>query len=220
MALMTSTTPNRQKTIERLLNPGLIAVVRASSSDQVPALAAALVEGGVIAVEVTTTTPNYLESLRITRRALGSRVLLGIGTVMDVDTAQAAMDAGAEFVVSPIGRVELVAACHERGCPVMLGAVTPTECQRVHESGADFVKLFPADGLGPGYVKALRAPLPHLRIIPTGGVDLQTGPALLQAGCVALGVGSSLLKADILKANDWPALTALARKFVETLRSR
>ena len=206
--------------ISRLTNPGLIAVVRARTEAQVPALAEALVAGGLTCIEVTTTTPNFLAAIRATRARIGNRGLVGVGTILDIPTCQAALEAGAEFVVSPISRVELVPVCHAAGKPVMLGAYTPSECQRVHESGADFVKLFPADTLGPNYVKALRAPLPHLRIVPTGGVDLKTAPEFLKAGCVALGVGSSLLKAEILQSEDWPALTALARQFVEAVSKK
>lgn len=204
--------------IARLLNPGLIAVVRARAQSQVPLLAEALVAGGITAIEITTTTPNHLAAIREARQLLGNRGLVGVGTILDPAGCQAAIDAGAEFVVSPIGCVDLVPVCHAAGRPVMLGAYTPTECQRVHDSGADFVKLFPADTLGPAYVKALRAPLPHLRIVPTGGVDLETASAFLKAGCVALGVGSSLLKPEILQSGDWPSLTALAQRFVHAIR--
>lgn len=205
-------------TLERLVQPGLIAVVRASAAGILPPLAEALVAGGIVAIEITTTTPGYLEAIRETRRAMGDRALVGIGTVLDATTAQSAIDAGAEFIVSPIGRTALVPVAHAAGCPVMLGAYTPTECQAVHESGADFVKLFPADGLGPAYVRALRAPLPHLRIVPTGGVDARSAPEFLKAGCVAMGVGSSLLKPELLKAADWPAITRGARELVAAIQ--
>ena len=204
--------------IQRMLTPGLIAVVRAQSADKVPALAEALVAGGIVAIEITTTTPDWAGAIRATRVAVGNRGIIGIGTVLSAEIARQGMDAGAEFVVSPIFRSSLVPICHASQCPVMLGAYTPTECQAVHESGADFVKLFPADTLGANYVKNIRAPLPHLRIVPTGGVDLKTAPEFLQAGCVGLGIGSSLLKAEILKSDDWPALTRLAAKFIEAIQ--
>ncbi|MBK9140342.1 MAG: bifunctional 4-hydroxy-2-oxoglutarate aldolase/2-dehydro-3-deoxy-phosphogluconate aldolase [Verrucomicrobia bacterium] len=210
---------SRDAIIQRLLDPGVIAVVRARAARQVPALAEALVAGGVIAVEVTMTTPDALEAIRATAAALGPRGLVGVGTVLDAATATAAIGAGAEFVVSPICRTELIGVAHRAGKPVMIGAYTPTEAQLAHEAGADFVKLFPADGLGAGYVKALRAPLPHLRLVPTGGVDLNTIPALIQAGCVAVGAGSSLVSASILAAEDWPQLTRLAAQFVEAIRT-
>jgi 2-dehydro-3-deoxyphosphogluconate aldolase/(4S)-4-hydroxy-2-oxoglutarate aldolase len=121
-------------------------------------------------------------------------------------------------VVTPIAKPELVAAAHEADRPVMLGAYTPTEAQMAHEAGADFIKIFPADTLGPGYIKALRAPLPHLRLVPTGGVDLHNAAAFIQAGCAALGVGSSLVSTRLLKEANWAELTQLAREFVAAVQ--
>ena len=207
----------REAISRRLTDPGIIAVVRARRADQVPLLAEALVAGGVTAIEVTMTTPDAIAAIAATVARLGDRGLVGVGTVLEEATARAAMAAGAEFVVSPIGRRELVAVAHAAGKPVMLGAFTPTEAQQVHEAGADFVKLFPADTLGPAFIKGLRAPLPHLRIVPTGGVDLTTLAAFVQAGCVAVGAGSTLVTAKILAEDDWPALTALARQFVAAM---
>ncbi|MBI3414483.1 MAG: bifunctional 4-hydroxy-2-oxoglutarate aldolase/2-dehydro-3-deoxy-phosphogluconate aldolase [Verrucomicrobia bacterium] len=209
----------KSEIISRLINPGIIAVVRAQKCEQVLPLAEALIAGGVIAIEVTMTTPNAIEAIRETKRAVGVRGLIGVGTVLDVETARAAIAAGAEFVVSPILRTELVAVCHAAERPVMLGAYTPTEAQLAHEAGADFVKIFPADGLGASYIKSLRAPLPHLRIVPTGGVDLNTAADFLLAGCAALGVGSSLVSVKILQEANWPELTRLARAFVSVASS-
>src|SRR5262249_52349041 len=144
--------------------------------------------------------------------------LVGVGTVLDASTCQRALDAGAEFVVSPITKGELVAAAHGADRPVMLGAYTPTEAQTAHELGSDFIKLFPADGLGPAYIKAIRAPLPHLKIVPTGGVDLNTAPDFIEAGCVALGVGSSLVSLQILREENWAELSRLAQEFVTVVR--
>jgi 2-dehydro-3-deoxyphosphogluconate aldolase / (4S)-4-hydroxy-2-oxoglutarate aldolase len=205
--------------IQRLINPGVIAVVRARQSAQVLPLSRALLAGGVIAIEITLTTPNAVEAIRETASALGAEAFIGVGTVLDTASCVAAISAGARFVVSPVLRPELVPIAHAGGCPIMLGAYTPTEAQQAHEAGADFVKIFPADGLGPAYIKALRAPLPHLRIVPTGGVDLNTAPAFLEAGCAALGVGSSLVSNQILDANAWSELTSLARAFVQRVQS-
>jgi 2-dehydro-3-deoxyphosphogluconate aldolase / (4S)-4-hydroxy-2-oxoglutarate aldolase len=202
-----------------LTNPGIVAIVRAQQAAQVVPLFEALIAGGVKAIEITMTTPNALAAIREARAKVGDRALVGVGTVLDADTCRAAITAGAEFVVTPICRTELVAVAHAAGCPIMLGAYTPTEAQLAHEAGADFVKLFPADTLGVGYVKALRAPLPHLRIVPTGGVDLHNVADLLKAGCAALGVGSSLVSAKILQEADWPALTARAAAFVDAARA-
>ena len=164
----------KEQIISELTNPGIIAVVRAKRAAQVMPLAEALLAGGVVAVEITMTTPDAINAIRDAGTKLGNKALIGVGTVLDAKTCQAAIDAGAQFVVSPITRTELVPICRKAGRPVMLGAYTPTEAQTAHEAGSDFVKIFPADGLGAKYIKALRAPLPHLRIVPTGGVDLKT----------------------------------------------
>ena len=210
---------SKAATIERLLEPGIIAVVRAPRAELCVPLAEALIAGGVIAVEITMTTPNALAAIRATKQAVGERGLIGVGTVLDVRTCELAIAAGAEFVVSPILRAELVPVAHAANRPIMLGAYTPTEAQLAHEAGSDFIKIFPADGLGPNYIKNLRAPLPHLRIVPTGGVDLDTMAEFLKAGVAALGVGSSLVKKELLERGDWAGLTALARRFVELRRA-
>lgn len=200
-------------------NPGIIAVVRAQSPGQVPLLSEALLEGGVLAIEITMTTPRALECITACRTQFGDRALIGVGTVLDEETCRKAVAAGAEFVVSPICRPALVKIASDAGLPIMLGAYTPTEAQRVHESGADFVKIFPADNLGLSYIKALRAPLPHLRIVPTGGIDVHNAADFLKAGCAALGVGSSLVSARILKEGLWDELTRKAGEFVAAARS-
>jgi len=205
--------------ISALTDPGIIAVVRAQSADQVPPLTEALLKGGVVAVEITMTTPNAIEAIRLAAKEFAGRALIGVGTVLNEYTCRSALDAGAEFVVSPIGKFSLVPLAHTAGRPVMLGAYTPTEAQAVHESGTDFVKLFPADSLGASYIKALRAPLPHLQIVPTGGVDVGNVADFLKAGCAALGVGSSLVSAQILKDGNWAELTRRAGAFVSAVRS-
>ncbi len=202
-----------------LIEPGIIAVVRAQRSDQVIPLSEALISGGVNAIEITMTTPDAIAAIRGARRTIADRALIGVGTVLDAATCRAAVEAGAEFVVSPICRSELVAIAHAADRPIMLGAYTPTEAQLAHEAGADFIKIFPADTLGPGYMKSLRAPLPHLRLVPTGGVDVHNVGDFLKAGCAALGIGSSLVSAKILQAADWPALTRKAAEFVAAARA-
>lgn len=203
----------KSEIIERLVDPGVIAVVRALRRDQVLPLSQALVAGGVTAIEITMSTPEAFAAIREAREALGHRALIGVGTILKAYDCQQALDAGAQFVVTPICRTEFVALAHHANKPVMIGAYTPTEAQLAHEAGADFVKIFPADGLGPNYVKALRAPLPHLRIVPTGGVDLKTIGDFFKAGCAAVGAGSSLLSKEILQNNDWPQLTRRAAEF-------
>ena len=205
---------NRSEIISLLTNPGIIAIVRALKPVPALPLFEALIAGGLKAMEITMTTPGALSAIREAREKIGDRAVIGVGTVIDADTCRAALDAGAEFIVTPVCRPELVAIAHAAGCPIMLGAYTPTEAQTAHEAGADFIKIFPADTLGPGYIKALRAPLPHLRIVPTGGVDLHNVADFLKAGCAALGVGSSLVSAKILQEANWPELTRRANEFV------
>ena len=201
-----------------LTDPGVIAVVRTQQPEQVLPLCAALVEGGITALEITFTVPNACEAVAAVSRAFGDRATVGVGTVLTAFQLKSALDAGAEFFVTPILRPELVPLAHAAGRPIMLGAYTPTEAQLAHEAGADFVKIFPADGLGPGYIKSLRAPLPHLRIVPTGGVTLANLGEFLKAGCAAVGVGSPLLTPQIMAASNWPELTRLAAEFVKAAR--
>lgn len=210
---------SKQQIIEQLLNPGVIAVVRAKRADQAVPLAEALVAGGVIAVEITMTTPNAIAAIREASAKLGDRALIGVGTVLDEATCQAAIEAGAQFVVSPICRRELVPIAHKAGKPIMLGSYTPTEAQLAHEAGSDFIKIFPADTLGANYIKALRAPLPHLKIVPTGGVDLKTIGDFFKAGVSAVGAGSSLISKDVLDKDDWATLTKTAVAFVAAARA-
>ncbi len=204
--------------ISLLTNPGIIAIVRAQQAAQVGPLFEALIAGGLNAIEITMTTPNALGAIREAREKIGERALTGVGTVITADTCRAAIEAGAEFIVTPVCRPELVAVAHAAGRPIMLGAYTPTEAQTAHEAGADFVKIFPADKLGPGYIKALRGPLPHLRIVPTGGVDVPNVADFLKAGCAALGVGTALVSPKILQEADWPELTRRAAAFAAAAR--
>ena len=205
--------------VRRLTDPGIIAVVRAQKEEQVLPLSEALLAGGVIAIEITMTTPNAIAAIRAARAQLGHRAVVGVGTVLDAGTCRSALEAGAQFVVSPVCRPEFVALAHAADRPIMLGAYTPTEAQTAHEAGADFIKIFPADSLGPAYIKALRAPLPHLRIVPTGGVEVNNVADFLKAGCVALGAGSSLVSAKLLQEADWAELTRRAAQFVAAART-
>ena len=153
---------SKSEIVSRLLDPGIIAVVRAQKAEQVLPLSEALIAGGVFAIEITMTTPNAIETIRETSREIGSRGVIGVGTVLDARTCREAIEAGAQFVVSPILRPEIAEMARSLDRPVMLGSYTPTEAQLAHEAGADFIKIFPSDGLGPNYIRAIRAPLPSL----------------------------------------------------------
>ena len=204
---------SKSEIISLLTRSGIIAVVRAQRQDQIVPLSEALVAGGVIAVEITLTTPNAIPAIREAKQQLGERALIGVGTVLEVETGRAAIEAGAEFVVSPILRPELVGVARSADRPILLGAYTPTEAQLAHEAGADFIKIFPADSLGPNYIRALRAPLPHLRIIPTGIAKAEDVTDFIKAGCAGVGLGSLLVSHEILRTNNWTELTRSAETF-------
>jgi 2-dehydro-3-deoxyphosphogluconate aldolase / (4S)-4-hydroxy-2-oxoglutarate aldolase len=210
---------SRAEIISLLEDPGIIVIFRADKPDYVVPACDALVAGGVNALEVTLTTPGALEVIRELCVKYAARAVIGAGSVLNAQMCRDAIDAGAEFIVTPVTKPGIVLTAHESGRAVMLGAYTPTEAQAAHEAGADFVKIFPADKLGPGYIKAIRAPLPHLKIVPTGGVDLKTAGDFLDAGCAALGVGSSLVSQEILKRGDWAELTRSAQAFVALVRA-
>jgi 2-dehydro-3-deoxyphosphogluconate aldolase/(4S)-4-hydroxy-2-oxoglutarate aldolase len=204
--------------LQRLLDPGIIAIIRADSSEQLVEAAGALLAGGVSAMEVTMTTPHALEVIAAVTRRFGGEILMGVGSVIDPQTAREAVAAGAQFIVTPVTKPAVIAAANDLGKPIASGAFTPTECLLAHESGADFVKVFPAEFNGPAYIKALLAPLPMLRIVPTGGVTVENVGAFLAAGSVALGVGSALVSKEVLENRDWPELTRRAAEFVKAVR--
>ncbi|SDT98784.1 2-dehydro-3-deoxyphosphogluconate aldolase / (4S)-4-hydroxy-2-oxoglutarate aldolase [Verrucomicrobium sp. GAS474] len=210
---------NKEQILQRLLDPGLVAIIRADSSEGVADAAAALLEGGIDAIELTMTTPGALGAVAEISRRFGDRVLIGIGSVTDVESAERAIYAGALFVVTPVFRPKVVAACRRHGRPIASGAYTPTEALDAWEAGSDFVKIFPADSVGPGYIKALKAPLPQLRIIPTGGVNLKTVKEFLAAGCAALAVGSNLVSKEVLARKDWKTLSETAAAYVAAVRT-
>jgi len=207
----------KARAIERMLNPGVVAVIRADSSEQLMDVARALEAGGVTAMEVTMTTPDAIEVIRAVRKEMGSRVLMGVGTVLDTETCRTALLAGAQFVVTPVMKPDVIALCNRYSVPIVAGAYTPTEALAAHEAGADFIKIFPADGLGPGYIKALKAPLPQLQIIPTGGVDVDTAGDFIRAGCAAVAAGGSLVSKGVLQSKEWDRLTETARRFVQAV---
>lgn len=209
----------KSEIVQRLLDPGIIAIIRAESSEQLVEAAEALLAGGVTAMEVTMTTPNALEVITEVTRKFGDAILMGVGSVIDPRTVYAAVAAGAEFIVTPVTNPQVIAAANELDKPIASGAFTPTECLLAHESGADFIKLFPADVGGPGYIKSILAPLPMLQIVPTGGVTPETAAAFLAAGSVALGAGSSLVSKEILQKRDWVELRKRAAVFVQAVRA-
>jgi 2-dehydro-3-deoxyphosphogluconate aldolase/(4S)-4-hydroxy-2-oxoglutarate aldolase len=200
--------------VRRLTDPGVIAILRADSAEKLTDAIHAIVAGGIQAVEVTMTTPAALKLIAHVRAALGDKIVMGVGSVLDSETARQAMLEGAQFVVTPVVRPGVIEICNRYGVPVATGAMTPTEALTAHELGSDFVKIFPAENLGIAYIKSILAPLPMLQLIPTGGVTPQNVADYFAAGCAAVGAGSTLLSRDILAASDWPQLSMRAAEFV------
>ena len=209
---------NRSQTLQSLLQCGLVPVIRARSRSQAEAIAAALLAADVPVLEITCTVPGAIECIAALAAQHGERALIGAGTVLDAATARRAIQAGARFIVSPHLDPAIIAAAHAENCPAIPGALTPTEVVQAMAAGADLIKIFPCDALGgPAYIKALLAPLPQARLFPTGGVTLATAAAYLEAGAVALGAGSALLNPEHVRQENWPALQAVARKFLAIL---
>lgn len=199
--------------LERLKQAKVVAVVRAPSAESLVPLTEALLAGGIEAVEVTTSTPDVLRALAWVREAFGERVLLGVGTVLDPWMVADAVAAGARYVVSPVYLPQVVAAAKASGALACPGCFTPTEAYEAHRAGADVVKIFPAGPLGPGYLKDLLAPMPFLRLMPTGGVEAENVGEWLRAGAFAVGAGSSLVPKRAVADGDWAEITARARTF-------
>src|ERR1700730_5677372 len=204
--------------LHRVLDCGIVAVVRSPDSQQLVEVARALADGGVSVMEITMSVPNALDVLRQVRQALGDRILLGAGTVLDPETARAALLAGAEHLVAPAVNLDVIRLCQRYDKLVMPGAFTPTEILTAWEAGADIVKVFPADVLGPAFFKAMRGPLPQVRLMPTGGVDLTTAADFLRAGACCLGVGGQLVDPKLIAAGDFEGLRELARKYAAVVR--
>jgi 2-dehydro-3-deoxyphosphogluconate aldolase/(4S)-4-hydroxy-2-oxoglutarate aldolase len=204
---------SREATLRRILDCGIIAVVRSESPEQLAAVVSALADGGVTAAEITFTVPDAVEVIRRVRKDLGDRVVLGAGTVLDSETARAALLAGAEYLVAPTVNLDVIRLARRYDKAVMPGAFTPTEVLSAWEAGADIVKVFPADVGGPAYLKALRGPLPQVRLMPTGGVDLNTAEAFLKAGACCLGVGGQLVEPSAIRAGNFQRITELAQAY-------
>lgn len=209
---------SRESDLQRVVDCGIVAVVRFAEPGPLVDVVKALAEGGVTVAEVTFTVPNALDVIREAKKQLGDRVLLGAGTVLDPETARAAFLAGAEFIVSPAVNLDVIRMCRRYDKLVMPGAFTPTEVLTAWEAGADVVKVFPADVVGPAFFKALRGPLPQVKLMPTGGVDLTTAGEFLKAGAVCLGVGGQLVEPKAVKDRDFARITALAKQYVDVVR--
>jgi len=208
----------REETLKTLCDVGIIPVVRAKSADALLDLARALLAGGIPICEVTLTVPGAIDGIRRLAAAFGKEVLLGVGSVTRADQVEEAVAAGAEFIVGPVLVPEVIQAAHRHDKVVIPGAFTPTEIFQAHAAGADVVKVFPASVGGPSYFKAILAPMPFLKLMPTGGVDLSTVGAFLKAGAVMLGAGAALVDSAAIQKGDWATITKLARAFRDEVR--
>jgi 2-dehydro-3-deoxyphosphogluconate aldolase/(4S)-4-hydroxy-2-oxoglutarate aldolase len=205
----------KEKPLSRVLDCGIVAVIRANSGELLADVAEALLAGGVNVMEITFTVPAAVRVLETVAQRMGNRVLLGAGTVLDAETARAALLAGAEFIVSPNTNLDVIRLCRRYDKLVMPGALTPTEVVTAWEAGADIVKIFPSEITGPKYLKALHGPLPQVRLMPTGGVDLNTAAEFLRCGACALGVGGSLVEKKAVETGNLARIESLARQFVQ-----
>lgn len=212
-AAMSAQTP-----LNRVLDRVIVAVIRAESPDSLVDVAEALVAGGVEVMEVTFTVPRAVQVLEQVAARLGGRILLGAGTVLDAETARAAILAGAEFIVSPTVSTQVIEVCRRYSKLAMPGALTPTEVVAAWQAGADIVKIFPSELTGPRYLKLLHAPLPQVRLMPTGGVNAETAPEYLQAGACALGVGGALVDPKLVAAGNLIEIERRARQLVEVVQ--
>jgi 2-dehydro-3-deoxyphosphogluconate aldolase/(4S)-4-hydroxy-2-oxoglutarate aldolase len=210
---------DRNKLLSEIIGSGVVAIVRLSSSQGLLRVAEAIAAGGVRHIEFTMTTPGALRTLQAATEALGSDIVFGAGTVLDAETARAAILAGARFVVAPNLNPDVITLCHRYDVVCMPGALTPTEVLKAWESGADIVKVFPADSFGPAYIRAVYAPLPQVRLAPVGGVTVSNTADYIRAGAACVGVGSSLVNDRLVAEADWAALTTRARAFCQAVQA-
>lgn len=205
---------------DRIVEVGIVPVVRASSKRQALAAVEAVTAGGIPIVEITMTVPGAVEIIRELVRSNSSSVLIGAGTVLDAETARACRNAGAEFLVSPALNLETIEYAAKENILIMAGALTPTEIVKAWKAGSDFVKVFPCGQVGGAkYIKAIKGPLPQIPLVPTGGVNLNTAADFIEAGAEALGIGGELVQAEALKSGNYQVITETARQFVAIVRS-
>ena len=209
----------RQEVLEAVERAGIVAVIRIKEPERLKAVVDAIAEGGVRVLEVTMTVPNAVKLIADLAPRMPAGFLLGAGTVVDAETARQVIDAGARFIVSPVFRQEVIDACHARDVSAMPGCFSPTEILNAWDGGADVVKVFPATALGPGYIKDVRAPLPQVKLMPTGGVTLDNAGDWIRAGAVAVGVGTSLLDARAIAAGHYDVLRSNAERIVKNVRA-
>ena len=210
----------KSQVLERIKSIGIIPVVRASSGDEALAAVEAIKAGGLSVLEITMTVPGAIGIIEQIAKRYGDEVLVGAGTVLNAETAKDCLAAGAQFVVSPALNLETIAFCRDAGCAIMPGALTPTEVVTAWLAGADMVKVFPCGAMGgASYIKSLKAPLPQIELVPTGGVSLTTAASFIEAGSAAIGVGADLVDIKAIRAGQSEKITETTRAYIEAVRN-
>ncbi len=209
----------REKILEEILKRKSVAVIRLKEADKLKKVIEALALGGVSVAEVTMTVPNAIGLIKQITQELSDEIIVGVGSVLNAETAKQAIEAGAKYVVSPIFKKEIIDAAHDFDVPAMPGCFTPTEVLTAYEYGADVVKVFPADVLGMAFFKGILAPMPHLKLMPTGGVTLTNAGDWIKAGAVAVGIGSALLDKEAIDTENYSKLTANAQQITESINN-
>ncbi|MGC4032789.1 MAG: bifunctional 4-hydroxy-2-oxoglutarate aldolase/2-dehydro-3-deoxy-phosphogluconate aldolase [Tepidisphaeraceae bacterium] len=211
--------PTKEQTLLKMNASGVVAVIRAPSIDILPDLTEALVAGGVVSIEVTLSTPKAIQGIELLADKLGDKAVIGVGTVIDAGTAADAIRAGAQFVVSPITDKSIIDTVIRQGKVMIPGAFTPTEIVNAWTMGGDVIKVFPSTALGPQFFKDILAPLPQLKLTPTGGVDAKNVGQWIKAGAVCVGAGSALVTKDAMANKDWAGITANAKAFTDAVQA-
>lgn len=210
---------SRDDIVKNIIDNSVIAVVRTKHPDKVIRIAEALYAGGIKSIEITMTVPNTFKIVETTSKAVSDDMIIGVGSVLDTETANNAINAGAKFVVSPIYCKEIIETAHRSYIPAIPGAFTPTEVYTAIKNGADIVKIFPADVVGMKFFKAIKAPMPDLKLMPTGGVTLDNAGEWIKAGACAVGVGSALLDDRAIEENNYKKLTENAKRIIDSINS-
>lgn len=210
---------NRKEILEKIIELKVVAVVRLDGDADVIEVVKAIIKGGIKIIELTLTTPNAYELIKELSQKFSNEALIGAGSVLDTDMAEQAIEAGAKYIVSPISNFDLIEVAHSNDIPVMLGAYTPTEIFNAQKQGVDVVKVFPADGLGMSYFKSIKAPMPDLNIMPTGGVSLTNAGDWIKAGACVVGIGSALTDKEAIKEKNYSKITSNAELILKSINN-
>ncbi|HAI87092.1 MAG TPA: 2-dehydro-3-deoxyphosphogluconate aldolase [Firmicutes bacterium] len=208
----------KESQLSEIVNAGVVAVIRTDSAEELVSICRAMADGGIKGAEITMTSPGAIEAIREASRVLKGRAIIGAGSVLDPETARAAMLAGADFIVGPVVNLDVIRMCKRYGRIVIPGAFSPTEILQAWEAGADIVKVFPATRLGPSFIKDVLGPLPQVKLTPTGGVTLDNLGEFLKAGAAFVGVGTALINKRMVAEQNWAELTRVAEQYVEAAR--